>query len=76
MLAQLGSRLALLTGGARDLPPRHQTLRGAIDWSFRLLDAGEQCLFARLSVFVRGCTVEAAESVISGQWSVNRTPTH
>jgi predicted ATPase len=61
--ARLGNRLKLLTGGARDLPSRHQTLRGAIDWSYGLLSQGEQTLFARLSVFVGGCTLSAAEAV-------------
>ena len=53
----------LLTGGARDLPTRQQTLRGTIDWSYNLLDAAEQRLFTRLAVFVGGWTVEAAEAV-------------
>jgi predicted ATPase len=57
------SSLKLLTGGARDLPPRHQTLRGAIDWSYGLLGQGEQTLFARWSVFVGGCTLSAAEAI-------------
>jgi predicted ATPase len=57
------SSLKLLTRGAQDLPPRHQTLRGAIDWSYGLLGQGEQTLFARLSVFVGGCTLSAAEAV-------------
>lgn len=55
------SPLQLLTGGARDLPVRHQTLRGAIAWSYDLLDAGEKTLFRRLSAFSGGCTPEAAE---------------
>jgi len=63
LLARLEHRLALLTGGARDLPARHQTIRGAIDWSYNLLSAAEQTLFARLGVFVGGCTLEAAEAV-------------
>src|ERR687886_2304242 len=63
ILARLSSRLNLLTGGARDLPVRQQTLRGAIDWSYSLLDEGEQMLFRRLGVFVGGCTVEATEAV-------------
>ncbi|MBN1657784.1 MAG: AAA family ATPase, partial [Anaerolineae bacterium] len=49
--AQLSNRLSLLTGGARDLPARQRTLRDTIDWSVRLLPAGEQHLLARLAVF-------------------------
>jgi predicted ATPase/class 3 adenylate cyclase len=63
LLERLGNRLTLLTGGARDRPPRQQTLRAALDWSYQLLDPGEQTLFARLAVFVGGCTLEAAEAV-------------
>ena len=63
LLARLGSRLTLLTGGARDLPARQQTLRGAIDWSYSLLQPDEQLLFARLAVFLGGCTFEAIEAV-------------
>src|ERR1700691_395127 len=63
MRPRLASRLQLLTGGARDLPQRQQTLRAAIDWSYDLLTAAEQKLFRRLSVFVGGCTLEAAEAV-------------
>ena len=63
MLTRLASRLQLLTGGARDLPQRQQTLRAAIDWSYDLLSPAEQKLFRRLSVFVGGCTLEGAEAV-------------
>lgn len=63
LLTRLASRLKLLTSGARTLPARQQTLRGAIDWSYNLLDEGEQRLFRRLGVFVGGCTLEAAEAV-------------
>jgi predicted ATPase len=63
MRARLASRLQLLTGGARDLPARQQTLRQAMDWSYDLLTEAEQKLFRRLAVFVGGCTLEAAESV-------------
>src|SRR5712664_599681 len=63
MRTRLASRLQLLTGGARDLPQRQQTLRAAIDWSYDLLSAAEQKLFRRLSVFVGGCTLEGVEAV-------------
>ncbi|MBA3515482.1 MAG: hypothetical protein H0T77_14045 [Pyrinomonadaceae bacterium] len=53
----------MLTSGSRDLPARQQTLRGAIDWSYDFLNAAEQKLFRRLSVFVGGCTLEAVEAV-------------
>jgi|SRR5579859_1567175 len=56
-------RLPVLTGGARDLPPRQQTLRGAIASSYDLLTAPQQALFRRLGVFVGGCTFDAAEQV-------------
>ena len=56
-------RLALLTGGAWDLPARQQTLRNTIDWSYELLEPAEQLFFSRLAVFVGGCTVAAAEAV-------------
>lgn len=67
MLARISSRLELLTGGARDLPERQRTLRRAIDWSYDLLTPAEQKLFRRLSVFVSGCTLEAAEAVCNTQ---------
>ena len=63
MLARLESCLSLLTGGARDLPTRQQTLRGTVDWSYGLLKAAEQTLFRRISVFLGGCTLEAVEAV-------------
>jgi predicted ATPase len=63
MRTRLKSRLHLLTGGARDLPQRQQTLRAAIDWSYDLLSPTEQKLFRRLSVFVGGCNLEGAEAV-------------
>jgi predicted ATPase len=63
MRTRLASRLQLLTGGARDLPQRQQTLRAAIDWSYDLLSPAEQKLFRRLSVFGGGCTLEGVEAV-------------
>jgi predicted ATPase/class 3 adenylate cyclase/DNA-binding CsgD family transcriptional regulator len=67
MLERLGSRLKLLRGGARDLPERQRTLRGAIEWSHDLLDEGERALFARLSVFSGGRTLEAVEAVCDAE---------
>jgi len=63
MLARLENRLNLLTGGARDLPTRQQTLRSTVDWSHGLLNAAEQTLFRRLSVFTGGGTLEGVEAV-------------
>jgi predicted ATPase/class 3 adenylate cyclase len=63
MLTRLERRLSLLTGGARDLPARQQTLRGAISWSYDLLNGAEQALFRRLAVFVGGCTLAAIEAI-------------
>ncbi|MFN2470919.1 MAG: adenylate/guanylate cyclase domain-containing protein [Gaiellaceae bacterium] len=62
ILERLAKRLDLLKGG-RDAEARHQTLRAAIEWSYDLLDAEEQRLFARLAVFRGGCALEAAEEV-------------
>jgi len=59
------STLQLLTGGARDLPERQQTLRNTIDWSYGLLDEVERTLFRQLGVFAGGWTLEAAAAVLS-----------
>jgi len=64
------SPLRLLTSGARDMPARQQTLRSAIQWSYDLLNADEQRTFRWLSVFVGGCTLEAASIVTSNQSAV------
>ena len=63
LLARLERRLPLLTGGARDLPSRQQTLRATLAWSYALLPAPEQALFRRLAVFRKGGTLEAAAAV-------------
>ena len=67
ILARLTNRLKLLTGGARDLPERQRTLRGAIEWSHTLLDEGEKTLFARMAIFSGGRTLEAIEAVCDAQ---------
>jgi predicted ATPase len=64
ILDRLGRRLELLTGGARDAPERHRTLRATIEWSYELLDEDERALFARLAVFGGSFSIEAAEAVV------------
>jgi len=61
--ARLGQHLSLLTGGARDLPERQQTLRGAIDWSYDLLEAPDRRLFERFSVHAGGAFLTQADDV-------------
>ncbi len=63
LLGRLDRSLSLLTGGARDLPARQQTLRGAIQWSYDLLSAVERTSFTRLAVMAPGFTSEAAVRV-------------
>ena len=63
ILGRLDERFQLLTGGRRTVLERHQTLRGAVDWSYALLEPSEQRLFARLSVFAGGFTLDAAEAI-------------
>ncbi len=58
------ARLKTLTGGARDMPARHQTLRAAIEWSYELLAPGEQALFRALATFAGGATFEAVEAAV------------
>ena len=63
MLERLVKRLAILSSRVRTLPERQRTLRDAIGWSYDLLDEAERRMFARLSVFSGGCTLETAEVV-------------
>jgi len=58
------ARLPVLTGGARNLPGRHHTLRNAITWSYNLLSPTEQTWFRRLGIFTGGCSLEAAEALM------------
>jgi predicted ATPase/class 3 adenylate cyclase len=66
ILGRLGSRLAFLRGGARDLPARQQTLREAIDWSNQLLAPGDQARLRWLGSFVGGFTLASAEDLLTG----------
>ena len=61
--AELSDRFRLLTGGPRDAPARHRTLRASLAWSHDLLDDSERMLFARLAVFDGGWTLDAARAV-------------
>jgi predicted ATPase/class 3 adenylate cyclase len=63
ILERLGKSLDLLASGARDLPERQRTLRGAIAWSYDLLDERERALFRRLAVFVGGGSFDAVEAI-------------
>ena len=73
MLARLvrDTPLKLLSGGARDLPSRQQALRTTIEWSYRLLNPQEQTLFARLGVFVGGCTLESIDAVCNADGALD-----
>ena len=66
LLPRLGQQLSLLTSGPRDLPERQRTLRSTLDWSYGLLSASEQVLFARLGVFAGPFSLSAAEAVGAG----------
>ena len=66
LAARLDQRFRLLTGGSRTALPRQQTLRATVAWSYDLLTSQEQTLFARLSVFAGGWSLEGAEAVGAG----------
>jgi predicted ATPase/DNA-binding SARP family transcriptional activator/DNA-binding CsgD family transcriptional regulator len=74
LLARLEQRLALLSGGPRDLPERHQALHATIDWSYQLLDPHQQALFRRLAVFADGWTAAAAEAVCADLPNISAAP--
>lgn len=69
IVARLDHRLSLLSGGSRDRPVRHQSLRAAVAWSYELLEPTTQRLFRRLSVFRGGWTIESAAAVCSAEGS-------
>lgn len=67
ILERLENSLNFLTGGAKDLPSRQRTMRGAVEWSYDLLTEDEKFLFRRLAVFAGGFTVEAAEFIVEAE---------
>ena len=75
LLRRLERRLDMLIGGARDLPPRQQTLRATLDWSWGLLSSRERRVLARLGVFAGGATLEALEAVCGESERVDVTAT-
>ncbi|GHO97847.1 LuxR family transcriptional regulator [Reticulibacter mediterranei] len=70
LLTRLEHGLGILSGNAHDIPERQQTLQRALAWSYELLDAREQEVFRRLSVFVQGGTLAAIEQVCSAAGSI------
>ncbi len=70
ILERLGRSLDLLTSGVHDAPERQRTLRGTVEWSYQLLTADEQRLFARLAVFAGSFELDAAEAVCSAELDV------
>ena len=64
--SRLEEPLRLLTSSAPDVPARQQTLLRAISWSYDLLDDNERAVLRRLSAFVDGCTLDAAEAIAGG----------
>jgi len=76
-LSVVGARFSMLTGGARDLPSRQQTLHNTITWSYNLLSSDERQWFARLGVFAGSWSFEAAEALMWGGAAEQQgTPAH
>jgi predicted ATPase/Tfp pilus assembly protein PilF len=76
---RLDHRFSLLAGGGTGLLPRQQTLRALVDWSYDMLSEREKALFADLSVFAGGWTLDAAEAVgsdVAGNAPVVETLSH
>jgi len=72
--SRLDDRFRLLTGGSRTALPRQQTLRATIDWSYNMLSEAERVLFNRLSVFMGGWTLEAAEAICGDTAGADQLP--
>lgn len=64
LLQRLESQLPILSGGARDTPERHRTMRDTIAWSYDLMSPTERAVFRMLSIFPEGCTLETAIAVL------------
>jgi predicted ATPase/DNA-binding SARP family transcriptional activator len=73
LLEDLETHLSLLAKGPRDAPARQHTLRATIDWSYELLEDDEQLLFRRLSVFVGGCALAAAQEICEAELDTLRS---
>jgi predicted ATPase/DNA-binding XRE family transcriptional regulator len=69
ILSGMQNKLDLLGGGPQDVPPRQQTLRNAISWSYELLSEEEKRVFVQLGVFAGGCTLDAVHAVAGGELS-------
>ncbi len=65
LLSRLEHPIEVLTGGRRDAPPRHQSMRSSLSWNDDLLSSDEQTLFRRLAVFVGGFSLQAAEATMT-----------
>ncbi|SDW59774.1 Predicted ATPase [Amycolatopsis xylanica] len=70
LLARLDDRFRLLAAGNRGTPPRHQTLRAMIDWSWELLGEPERALLRRLAIHPESAGLEAVETVCGGEIDV------
>ena len=65
LATRLDDRIRLLTSGRRSGPPRHRTLRAALDWSYDVLSEPERAVLRRLGIFMGGFTLDAACAVVA-----------
>lgn len=75
LLEKLNSSFGLLSGGAQDMPGRHQAVRTTIEWSYRLLTPPEKVFFRRLAIFENGATLEAISSILDFSLLLELSPT-